>query len=355
MWKKIPNTFTIVFYLILIAALLTWIIPGGEYVRECKLINGTEREVVLDQSFHYVDPQPQTWTVLFALFEGFVDKADIIVFILMVGGAFWILNSTKAIDIGVHQFLCFTNSIRKKKIFKKINIDDLVFILIMTMFSLFGAVFGMSEETIAFIIIFVPMAISMGYDSIVGVCICYLAAHIGFAGAMLNPFTIGIAQGIAELPLFSGLEYRALCWVLLTFIAIVFVLFYAHKIKKNPEKSPMYHLDQYWRERAEPVSERTEAVSLKKGEKKNKKAENKSLFWVYGALTLLQIYLAIRYPFSVLNMGGSSLSLPLFPIFAFLFTIGGFRACRKSVASFNMQLLFFTILYLIVGVLAYHW
>ncbi len=114
--------------------------------------------------------------------------------------------------------------VQQMKMFQKINVNVLVIICIMIMFSLFGAVFGMSEETIAFVIIFIPLAISMGYDSIVGVAMCYLAVHVGFAGAMFNPFTIGIAQGLADLPAFSGLEYRTLCWVIFTALGILFVL-----------------------------------------------------------------------------------------------------------------------------------
>ncbi|MEG1910742.1 MAG: YfcC family protein, partial [Bacteroidales bacterium] len=181
MLKKIPHTFTIVFYMILFSAMLTWIIPGGEYVRETIQVNGNQREVVVDNSYHRVDRQAQTWQVFSALFEGFVDKADIIIFVLMVGGAFWILNSSRAIDTGVYAFLAFTTSLKKKRLFKFINVDYVIISLIMVMFSLFGAIFGMSEETIAFTIIFVPLAISMGYDSITGVCISYLAAHVGFA------------------------------------------------------------------------------------------------------------------------------------------------------------------------------
>jgi uncharacterized ion transporter superfamily protein YfcC len=127
----------------------------------------------------------------------------------------------------------------------------------MLLFSLFGAVFGMSEETIAFVVVFIPLAIQMGYDSIVGVCMCYVAAHVGFAGAMLNPFTIGIAQGIAGLPLFSGLEYRIFCWIVLTVVGIAFVLWYAHRVKAKPERSPVYKLDNYWRERAESYEQST--------------------------------------------------------------------------------------------------
>jgi uncharacterized ion transporter superfamily protein YfcC len=97
----------------------------------------------------------------------------------------------------------------------------------------------------------------MGYDSIVGVCMCYVAAHVGFAGAMLNPFTIGIAQGIAGLPLFSGLEYRFFCWVVLTIIGIAFVLWYAARVKAKPERSPVYKLDEYWRERQQNTENST--------------------------------------------------------------------------------------------------
>ena len=74
----------------------------------------------------------------------------------------------------------------------------MIITLIMLIFSVFGATFGMSEETIAFIIIFVPLSISMGYDSIVGLCMCFVGAALGFAGALLNPFTIGIAQGLVK-------------------------------------------------------------------------------------------------------------------------------------------------------------
>ncbi len=84
------------------------------------------------------------------------------------------------------------------------------------------------------------MAIKMGYDSIVGVAICFVAAGLGFAGALLNPFTIGIAQGLSNLPLFSGIEYRMFCWLVINVIGIAFILRYAAKIKKNPTKSIVY-------------------------------------------------------------------------------------------------------------------
>lgn len=258
--KRIPHTFTIVFALIVLSAVLTWVVPAGEFVRESVDVNGSQREVVVNGSFHYVESAPQTWQVFSALFNGFVDKADIIVFILMVGGAFWILNNSHAIDVGVMAFLRRVRRLGRFKLIRVLGVDNIIITMVMVMFSLFGAIFGMSEETIAFVVVFIPLAIQMGYDSIVGVCMCYVAAHVGFAGAMLNPFTIGIAQGIADLPLFSGLEYRMFCWVVLTVVGIAFVLWYAHRVKAKPERSPVHRLDDYWRERVESTQQSTLTV-----------------------------------------------------------------------------------------------
>ena len=249
--KRIPHTFTIVFSLIVLAAMLTWVVPAGEFLRHT--VDG--REVVLSDSFHFVDRAPQTWQVFSALFNGFVDKADIIIFILVVGGTFWIVNNSRAIDVGVMAFLRHVNRLSRYKIIGKLGVDNIIIAMVMLLFSLFGAIFGMSEETLAFVVVFVPLAITMGYDSIVGVCMCYVAAHVGFAGAMLNPFTIGIAQGIAGIPLFSGLEYRVVCWLILTVLGIAFVLWYAHRVKRNPERSPVYQLDDYWRNRSNSIEQ----------------------------------------------------------------------------------------------------
>lgn len=249
--KKVPHTFTIVFALIVLAAMMTWFVPAGEYLRET--VDG--REVVVGDSFHRVERAPQTWQVFSALFNGFVDKADIIVFILIVGGAFWILNNSHAIDMGVTALLRRVERLGRYRLVRALGVNNIIITLVMVLFSFFGAVFGMSEETIAFVVVFIPLAIRMGYDSIVGVCMCYVAAHVGFAGAMLNPFTVGIAQGIAGLPLFSGLEYRLFCWGVLTVAGIAFVLFYAHRVGRHPETSPVYKLDEYWRRRQEGMEE----------------------------------------------------------------------------------------------------
>lgn len=342
--RKIPHTFVIVFALILLSAVFTWIIPSGEFERHQEVVDGTVREVVVPGSFHYVDRSPQTWQVFSALFEGFCDKADIIIFILMVGGSFWILNNSHSIDVGVLAFLRWVQRLTRFRIIKMLGVENIIITFVMVLFSIFGAVFGMSEETLAFVMIFIPLAISMGYDSIVGVCMCYVAAHVGFAGAVLNPFTIGIAQGIAGLQLFSGLEYRILCWLVLTTIGIAFVLWYAHRVKKNPQKSPVYKLDEYWRSRVvEQSSSRVDYHTPKAA-------------WVVATLiAVVFAYLAVIMPTTSISVGNKSVDLTIFPVLFVLYAVTALFSLRKSVHFFIIDILLFTICVLVIGVLGYGW
>ena len=210
---KVPNTYVIIAAIIAVCAVLTWLVPGGQYV---KADDGT-------LSYEAVDHVPQTWQVLSAVYHGFVKQAGIIVFILVVGGAFWLLNATGAVEAGIQRFIV--------RIGKR---DILVLVALTVLFSLAGAVFGMSEETIPFVGIVVPLVVSMGYDAFMGMLVVYVASNVGFSSAFLNPFTVGIAQGMADLPLFSGMPYRIFCWALLTLLMVVFVCFYAKKMKTSP-------------------------------------------------------------------------------------------------------------------------
>lgn len=211
---KVPGTYTIIFAMILLSALLTWFVPGGEYVK------GEEGTL----SYRDVESVPQLFGVFTALYHGFVKQSGIIIFILIVGGSFWLLNSTGAISVGIGRFIRSVGRYHK-----------VVLVAITLLFSLAGAIFGMSEETIPFVGIVVPLVVSMGYDAFLGMLIVYVAANVGFSSAFLNPFTVGIAQEMAELPLFSGMEYRLICWALLTLLLILFVLFYAKSIYKAPQ------------------------------------------------------------------------------------------------------------------------
>ncbi len=342
--RKIPHTFVIVSSIIVLAAVASWFIDGGEFERTVKVMpDGTTKNIILPDSYKNVENQPQTWQVFSALFEGFVDKADIIVFILLIGGAFWILNASKAIDVAIISFLKFTKKLEGSRLIRKIGINNIIMTLIMVLFSLFGSVFGMSEETIAFVIIFVPLAISMGYDSIVGISLCFFAAGLGFAGATMNPFTIGIAQGLSDVPLFSGIEYRVFCWFVITTIGIIFILRYAAKIKKDPTKSLVFEDDQIWRDKA---SAEIETI----------KYETPLSAWItFGLLIIVMGIFSVNYPFSTLTIGQAKIMVPAVPILTVLFAVTSYGALRKSVHFFILNIFVFTILYLVVGVMGYQW
>jgi uncharacterized ion transporter superfamily protein YfcC len=350
MLKKVPHTYVIVFIIIIVAAVMTWIIPAGEFSHTIKTLpDGSTREVIVDGSFHKTEQSPQTWHILSAMFKGFVNQADIIIFILMIGGAFWIMNASKALDVGIMAFIRSTHKLEKIKLLKRLGVDNIVMLLIMTMFSAFGAIFGMSEETIAFVIILVPLAISMGYDSITGMSMVYVAAHLGFAGAILNPFTIGIAQGLSDLPIFSGIEYRLICWLVINAIGFTFILLYARRIKRHPEKSIMYKADQHWRNRKK--ENESEEVTY---------YTPKSAWLSYAIIIISLILFSINFDESIvkltnLKIGNSSITGPVLPIAMVLFAIFGFFSLRKSVHFYILNLLAFTIVFLIVGVMGYQW
>lgn len=343
MLKKIPHTYTIIFSIILLCAILSWIIPAGEYGRQSVDVNGVTRTVIVDHSYHAVDASPQTWQVFSSLLQGFEKQAGIIAFLLIIGGAFQIMNSSRAIDVGIFSFLRFTRGLERHRFMKRIGVNNIVMAMVMVLFSLFGAVFGMSEETLAFVIIIVPLAISMGYDSITGLCMVYVAAHVGFAGAILNPFTIGIAQGLSDLPLFSGFEYRLFCWALLTAVLITCVLVYAARVKRNPSLSPMYKADAYWRNsRAESVEEIAYSVPV-------------ASYLVFAAILIALVLFSVYYPVTVFSLGAASVSTYAVPACTVLFAVFGWLGLRKSFHFFILSILAFTVIFLVIGVMGHGW
>lgn len=246
---KVPHTLVIIVAIILLVSIATYIVPGGAYE---KVVNDLDKTVVVDGSFKYIENEPQgLFAILQAPIQGIVDSGEIIAFLLIVGGAFNIISRTKAIDFGIVNIV---NVFKGKEI--------LIIPIITTIFSLGGAVFGMYEEAVPFVAILVPLMLALGYDSIMAVAVTYLACALGFSSAMLNPFTVGIAQSIAEIPMFSGIAYRTIIWVITTIVGCVFLMMYARKIKKNPELSPVYESDKIKRENLQNFEEDHEKFTL---------------------------------------------------------------------------------------------
>ncbi len=251
-WSKIkvPHTLVIITMIMILVAIATYFVPGGAYE---KMVNEAGKTVVVEGSFHYIESNPQGITQLLqAPIQGLVASAEIIAFLFIVGGAFNLITRTKAIDFGI---------IRIVKAFKGIEI--LIIPILVFTFSLGGAVFGMSEEAIAFITILMPLMLSLGYDSIVSVAVTYLACVLGFSSAMLNPFTVGVAQSIAEITPFSGVMYRTIVWFITTSVGTGFIMFYANRIKKNPKLSPVYESDELKRQKLNTTGLENEEFKLK--------------------------------------------------------------------------------------------
>lgn len=193
---KMPSTAVLLMMMILVVTIFTYILPAGEYTRA--LDEATNRTIVVAGTYAKVEQSPVGLQAMFSsIFRGLTNASDIIAFIFVVGGCFGLVADSGAINAGLGKLI--------KKFSGKENI---LIAIIMTAFAICGATFGMAEETLPFVAILVTASIALGFDSIVGVAMVVVGVYCGYSAGPLNPFNTGIAQGIAELPLFSGLGLR---------------------------------------------------------------------------------------------------------------------------------------------------
>ena len=229
---KLPHTLVLVYIMVVLTAAATWIVPGGTYDR----VEKDGRLVPVAGTFSLTERHPQGLGALFVSpVRGFIDAAAIIAIVFVVGGAFTVIQRTGAVTGFIHNVAVRFGASRALR--------ALLIPVTMLIFSLGGAVFGMCEETMPFVLIFIPLALSLGYDSLVGVALPFVGAAAGFGGAFFNPFTVGVAQGIAGLPIYSGLGYRLAVWALGTAIAIAVVMRHAARVLRDPKLSPTYEED----------------------------------------------------------------------------------------------------------------
>ncbi len=279
------NTSIILLSLVILTAICTWLIPAGQYDKQ----NIDGRQVLVEGSYHAIEASPQNvFDVLKAPMQAFTRSAtaEIMAFLLIIGGAFMIIEKTGAITAAIK---------RASTLFlKHPALRSLYIPVTMTLFSLGGATFGMSEETLIFIPIFIPLSLSLGYDSVVGLSIPFLGAAAGFAGAFMNPFTEGIAQGIAQLPLYSGLGLRLIVWVTATIATIAFIMWYARKIEKNPQASLTYEFDK----------ERKKELHMNKKEGDGELKTTHILVLIAFAITMvLLVFGVVKYEWYITEIG----------------------------------------------------
>jgi uncharacterized ion transporter superfamily protein YfcC len=286
----------ILFALLLSAGVLTYLVPAGEYLRD---LDGT----IIPDSFSYlsgVGGYP-VWRWLTAPFEvlGSTDGITIIMislFLLILGGTFTVMDKTGGITVIIKRLVTRFKA-------KKYTLLRLVVLVFMS----FGAFFGIFEESIALLPIMILLSLSLGWDTLVGVGMTLLAAGFGFASAITNPFSVGIASEIAGVNILSGALYRVFIFLIMYGLLSTFLVRYAKKIEKDPSKSPMYEEDF----------------------KKNKNFDmmneihydnEKTIFKTYT--TMFVVLLVFVIGISLLELLGI-VEIPAIPVIALTFLIGG--------------------------------
>ncbi len=226
---KIPHTYVLLISLTVLAAILTWVVPAGRYERAVD----RGRTLIDPASFHAVQAQPAgIFEVLLAFPKALVEVADIIFYIFIIGGTFGVLNRTGLIQGGIQALV------------KRIGGRQALIVPVLTLvFAIGGGTIGIAEETLVFLPALLLLARSLGYDSLTAGGIALVGANAGFAAAFMNPFTVGVAQGIVGLPLFSGIGFRVVLWVVMTTVTILFLSRYAARVKANPGISLMREFD----------------------------------------------------------------------------------------------------------------
>lgn len=238
---KVPHVYAIIFALMVIFAVLTWIVPSGSYQRQevdgrevtvAGTYEQSEKTYIDEETGDEVDLRQGVFDVLQAPTRGIQEAIEVVAFILIVGGSFQVITKTGAITSGMGRV------VRRFK-----NKDILIIPIAMVLFALGGTSFGMAEETLPFFAIFMPIMMAMGFDSMTAFMVVFVGARTGYIASTINPFNVLIAQGILGIQGNPQLWLRMIAWVVLTAVAITWVVLYARRVKKNPESSITFEDD----------------------------------------------------------------------------------------------------------------
>jgi uncharacterized ion transporter superfamily protein YfcC len=241
---RLPSAYTILFALIVLAAIATWIIPAGTYNLnpEGEPIPGTYHEVDSKPARILVDSLTAPINGLYGIEDAtgninyynsgsLFGAIDIALFILVIGGFLGVTMKTGAIQAGIGGL------VQRMKGRERLLIPAL-----MAVFALGGTTYGMAEESLAFYALVITVLIAAGYDALTGAAVVLLGCGIGVIGSTVNPFATGIASGIAGVSISDGLIGRLIILIAGLAIGIFFVLRYADRVKKDPSKSVVYDL-----------------------------------------------------------------------------------------------------------------
>lgn len=231
MHVKMPHTYVLLSMILLVVVAMTYLIPAGAYDRVLDEASG--KMVVLPETFHYVEGvRPGFFDIFLAVQRGYVSASNILFLIVFAYSYVYLLTENGTINNSIHILV------------KKLgNRTQFMIPVCMMLFGLLGATLGIFEETYGLVPVFAGIMMAMGYDSLVGGAVVYIGVATGFAAALTNPFSVGIAQSIAEVPINSGLGYRAIVFVVFQTVSIWYVMRYAKRVKADPTKSVLYGVE----------------------------------------------------------------------------------------------------------------
>ena len=225
----LPHIYILLFSIIVVCTILTWILPAGEFDR---VVNeATGRTVAVAGTFHTVEQSPVGIFQMFqAIYNGMCDAGSVTFFVFISYASINIIISSGAFNGLVAGLL---------KVFKgKARVA--IIPIFMFIVGIASSTIGLMEEWFPFVPVFAGIAVAMGFDAIVGMAIVAFGAAMGYSGAMMNPFTVGVAQGIAEVAPMSGMGYRFFCHMALLVVGSALTIRYALKIQADPSKSLVY-------------------------------------------------------------------------------------------------------------------
>ena len=218
-----PDAYVILFFVLVIAAILTHIIPAGSFER---MTTDKGISIIVPGSYERIESSPAGFFEVFtAIQEGLIDASGMIFLVIIIGGTFHVIEKTGAID-----------TLIMKTITRTKNKEWVLIAIVAGLLSVFGGLGILSISVIAFIPIGIGLARAMKMDAIVGVAIMYLGAYSGFAIGFMDPIRTGFAQDIAELPKFSGLGLRLIIYAIIVLVTILYIIWYANKSEKIPIK-----------------------------------------------------------------------------------------------------------------------
>jgi uncharacterized ion transporter superfamily protein YfcC len=240
----LPSAYTILFALIVLAAIATWIIPAGIYNLNAtgEPVPGTYHEVASHPARILVDSLTAPINGLYGIEDAkgninyynsgsLFGAIDIALFILVIGGFLGVTMKTGAIETGIGSLV---ERMRGR--------ERWMIPALMSVFALGGTTFGMAEESLAFYALVITVMIAAGYDALTGAAVVLLGCGIGVLGSTVNPFATGIASGIAGVSISEGIVGRLVILIGGLAIGIFFVLRYADRVKRDPSKSVVYEL-----------------------------------------------------------------------------------------------------------------